>query len=63
MIPLTLILKVFFLSRKIIGLDTFDVVFTELTRIKMSDPRIKQITVKTGVLKRVGKEKLSYRCY
>jgi tubulin-specific chaperone A len=25
------------------------------------DHRIKQITVKTGVLKRVGKEKLSYR--
>jgi len=27
----------------------------------MSDPRIKQIKIKTGVLKRVGKEKLSYR--
>eukprot|EP00088_Acartia_fossae_P052038 TRINITY_DN5860_c0_g1_i1.p1 TRINITY_DN5860_c0_g1~~TRINITY_DN5860_c0_g1_i1.p1 ORF type:complete len:112 (-),score=44.66 TRINITY_DN5860_c0_g1_i1:706-1041(-) len=27
----------------------------------MSDPRLKQIKVKTGVLKRVGKEKLSYR--
>jgi tubulin-specific chaperone A len=28
---------------------------------KMSDPRIKQIKIKTGVLRRVGKEKLSYR--
>ena len=28
---------------------------------KMSDPRLKQIKIKTGVLKRVGKEKLSYR--
>ena len=27
----------------------------------MSDPRLKQIKIKTGVLKRVGKEKLSYR--
>ena len=27
----------------------------------MSDPRIKQLKIKTGVLKRVGKEKLSYR--
>jgi len=27
----------------------------------MSDPRVKQIKIKTGVLKRVGKEKLSYR--
>jgi len=27
----------------------------------MSDPRIKQIKIKTGVLKRIGKEKLSYR--
>jgi hypothetical protein len=29
--------------------------------LKMSDPRLKQIKIKTGVLKRVGKEKLSYR--
>ena len=27
----------------------------------MADPRLKQIKIKTGVLKRVGKEKLSYR--
>ena len=27
----------------------------------MSDPRLKQLKIKTGVLKRVGKEKLSYR--
>ena len=27
----------------------------------MSDPRMKQLKIKTGVLKRVGKEKLSYR--
>jgi len=27
----------------------------------MSDPRIKQIKIKTGVLKRAGKEKASYR--
>jgi len=27
----------------------------------MADPRIKQLKIKTGVLKRVGKEKLSYR--
>ena len=27
----------------------------------MTDPRIKQLKIKTGVLKRVGKEKLSYR--
>merc|ERR1712080_242337 len=27
----------------------------------MGDPRVKQIRIKTGVLKRVGKEKLSYR--
>eukprot|EP00090_Calanus_glacialis_P031619 TRINITY_DN52598_c0_g1_i1.p1 TRINITY_DN52598_c0_g1~~TRINITY_DN52598_c0_g1_i1.p1 ORF type:complete len:115 (-),score=44.09 TRINITY_DN52598_c0_g1_i1:120-464(-) len=27
----------------------------------MSDPRLKQIKIKTGVLKRSGKEKLSYR--
>merc|ERR1711990_1180557 len=27
----------------------------------MSDPRIKQLKIRTGVLKRVGKEKLSYR--
>lgn len=27
----------------------------------MSDPRLKQIKIKTGVLKRVGKEKLSYK--
>ena len=26
----------------------------------MADPRIKQLKIKTGVLKRVGKEKLSY---
>ena len=30
-------------------------------RTIMSDPRLKQIKIKTGVLKRVGKEKLSYR--
>jgi hypothetical protein len=30
-------------------------------RNKMSDPRLKQLKIKTGVLKRVGKEKLSYR--
>ena len=29
--------------------------------LAMSDPRIKQLKIKTGVLKRVGKEKLSYR--
>ena len=29
--------------------------------VRMSDPRLKQIKIKTGVLKRVGKEKLSYR--
>ena len=27
----------------------------------MADPRLKQIKIKTGVLKRVGKEKLTYR--
>ena len=27
----------------------------------MADPRIKQLKIKTGVLKRSGKEKLSYR--
>lgn len=27
----------------------------------MSDPRVKQIKIKSGVVKRVGKEKLSYR--
>ena len=31
------------------------------TDTAMSDPRLKQIKIKTGVLKRVGKEKLSYR--
>ncbi|XP_023326995.1 tubulin-specific chaperone A [Eurytemora carolleeae] len=30
-------------------------------RNKMSDPKLKQIKIKTGVLKRIGKEKLSYR--
>merc|ERR1712130_1052108 len=30
-------------------------------KITMADPRIKQLKIKTGVLKRVGKEKLSYR--
>merc|ERR1711862_840602 len=32
-----------------------------LTVTTMADPRIKQLKIKTGVLKRVGKEKLSYR--
>eukprot|EP00092_Neocalanus_flemingeri_P027002 GFUD01029283.1.p1 GENE.GFUD01029283.1~~GFUD01029283.1.p1 ORF type:complete len:115 (+),score=61.53 GFUD01029283.1:51-395(+) len=27
----------------------------------MADPRIKQLKIKTGVVRRVGKEKLSYR--
>merc|ERR1712013_874878 len=31
------------------------------TKAPPLDPRLKQIKIKTGVLKRVGKEKLSYR--
>merc|ERR1712080_658166 len=33
----------------------------ELAKAHSKDPRVKQIRIKTGVLKRVGKEKLSYR--
>merc|ERR1712154_370977 len=35
--------------------------FADIEEKDMSDPRLKQIKIKTGVLKRVGKEKLSYR--
>ena len=37
-------------------------VATELIEMSaMTDPRLKQIRIKTGVLKRLGKEKLSYK--
>ena len=44
----------------------FKLIFTSrlpehIQSVNMSDPRLKQIKIKTGVLKRVGKEKLSYR--
>ena len=39
----------------------FQYTFSHCQSEKMSDPRLKQLKIKTGVLKRVGKEKLSYR--
>ena len=44
-----------------IGTLQSNVTLAESFPTTMSDPRLKQLKIKTGVLKRVGKEKLSYR--